>query len=33
MPEQHIILEQTFNKWKGDLAQVDDVLLIGIKIS
>jgi len=33
MPEQNLILEQTFNKWKGDLPQVDDVLVIGIKIS
>ncbi len=32
MQEQHLILKQTFNKWKGELAQVDDVLLIGIEI-
>lgn len=25
-------LEQAFNTWKGDLEQVDDVLLIGVKI-
>jgi serine phosphatase RsbU (regulator of sigma subunit) len=33
MEEQVSVLEKTFNDWKGDLEQVDDVLLIGIKIS
>lgn len=30
--EQKELLEKTFNEWKGNLEQVDDVLLIGIKI-
>ena len=30
--KQHSILEDTFSKWKGDLEQVDDVLVIGVKI-
>ena len=30
--EQKNILEETFDNWKGDEAQVDDVLVIGIKI-
>ncbi|MBN2663026.1 MAG: SpoIIE family protein phosphatase [Bacteroidales bacterium] len=32
MKEQHRILDQNFIKWKGDLHQVDDVLVIGVKI-
>lgn len=32
MQEQKQILEDAFKKWKGDLEQVDDVLIIGIKI-
>ena len=32
MKEQHRILDQNFIKWKGDLNQVDDVLVIGVKI-
>jgi serine phosphatase RsbU (regulator of sigma subunit) len=32
LSEQKEILERTFEQWKGDLEQVDDVLLIGIKI-
>ena len=30
--QQKLILEQTFENWKGDLEQVDDVCIIGIKI-
>ncbi len=30
--EQRAILEDNFNKWKGELEQVDDVLIVGIKI-
>ncbi|MBI3509670.1 MAG: tetratricopeptide repeat protein [Bacteroidetes bacterium] len=33
MNEQKKKLEEEFNSWKGDLFQVDDVLVIGIKIS
>ena len=32
MQEQHKILDVTIEKWKGNLEQVDDILLIGIKI-
>jgi len=32
MSDQKKIIEQTFNDWKGDLPQVDDVLMVGIKI-
>jgi sigma-B regulation protein RsbU (phosphoserine phosphatase) len=32
MSEQKILLEQEFNDWKGNLEQVDDVLVIGIRI-
>lgn len=31
MQEQHDILETTFNQWKGDLEQIDDVCIIGIR--
>ena len=30
--EQRITLEKAFNAWKGDLEQLDDVCLIGLKI-
>jgi tetratricopeptide (TPR) repeat protein len=33
MEEQKEKLETTFNVWKGDLEQVDDVCIIGIKIN
>lgn len=32
MAEQKKILEDNFDKWKGDYDQIDDVLVIGIKI-
>ena len=32
MSEQENILETTFTNWKGNLDQVDDVLVIGIKV-
>jgi serine phosphatase RsbU (regulator of sigma subunit) len=32
MQKQKEIIEQTFYKWKGDHEQVDDVLIMGIKI-
>lgn len=31
MPDQEKILLEAFNKWKGEMAQIDDVLLIGIR--
>jgi serine phosphatase RsbU (regulator of sigma subunit) len=30
--KQKLVLEQTFNDWKGDLEQVDDVCVIGIRV-
>ncbi len=32
MAKQQKLLEQTFNHWKGSLEQVDDVLVIGIRV-
>jgi len=32
MDVQQILIEQLFNKWKGNENQIDDVLLLGIKI-
>ena len=32
MPEQKKLLENTFSNWVGDLEQVDDVTLIGVRI-
>jgi len=32
MAEQKQLLEQAFEGWKGDLEQVDDVLIIGIRV-
>ncbi|MGB3946886.1 MAG: two-component regulator propeller domain-containing protein [Bacteroidia bacterium] len=33
MGEQKNILQKTLNEWRGELEQVDDVLIIGIKIT
>lgn len=33
MDTQKEILESTFNNWKGDLEQVDDVCVVGVRIS
>ena len=32
LPEQKAIISGTFERWKGDIKQIDDVLLIGIRI-
>lgn len=32
LSEQKDILERTFESWKGDLEQIDDVLIIGVRI-
>nr|WP_294858939.1 tetratricopeptide repeat protein [uncultured Fluviicola sp.] len=32
MTEQHILLKEHFQTWKGDLEQVDDVCLFGVKL-
>jgi hypothetical protein len=31
MKEQHESLDTTITKWQGDLEQIDDVCIIGIK--
>jgi serine phosphatase RsbU (regulator of sigma subunit) len=31
--EQYLGFDETFEKWKGNLEQIDDILMIGIKIS
>ena len=31
--EQKQIVESTFNNWKGNFDQIDDILVIGIKIN
>ena len=33
LEKQRHALEDTLKKWKGDLEQLDDILIIGIKIS
>ncbi len=33
MPDQKIALEREFNNWKGNSEQIDDVMVIGIRIS
>ena len=32
MDKQKHLLEQKFLLWKGDLEQIDDILIIGLKI-
>jgi len=32
IPEQKTILEKTFTEWKGDIDQIDDILVMGIRI-
>ena len=32
LKEQKIVLERIFDEWKGNFEQVDDVLLMGIRI-
>ena len=32
MPEQEQILETTFENWRGNNKQLDDVLIVGVKI-
>jgi hypothetical protein len=31
MKEQKQIMEEKFEKWKGELNQIDDIIFIGIK--
>ena len=30
--EQKDVLENTLNDWKGDFEQVDDILIIGLRV-
>jgi hypothetical protein len=32
MEEQKSIIDETFEKWKGDLEQLDDVCVIGLRV-
>jgi serine phosphatase RsbU (regulator of sigma subunit) len=32
MNQQKLLLEETFNNWRGDIDQIDDVCIIGIRI-
>jgi hypothetical protein len=32
MKVQHQKLDETFSNWKGELEQIDDVYVIGVKI-
>jgi hypothetical protein len=32
MRAQRLLLENSFNNWKGDLEQIDDVLVMGIEL-
>jgi serine phosphatase RsbU (regulator of sigma subunit) len=32
MSEQYIKIKETFNNWKGELEQIDDVCVIGVRI-
>jgi hypothetical protein len=32
MHDQLLALEEEFNNWKGDIEQIDDVLIIGVKV-
>jgi hypothetical protein len=32
MKEQHEILKETFNEWRGDLDQIDDVCVFGVRV-
>ena len=32
MSEQKVILEKEFQKWKGQLEQIDDVCVMGVRI-
>jgi hypothetical protein len=32
MEEQKTIIDETFETWKGDLEQIDDVCVIGVRV-
>jgi hypothetical protein len=32
MPEQEKAIDKAFTEWKGNLEQVDDVLVIGVRV-
>ena len=31
MQEQKVLMDEAFEKWRGDLEQIDDVCIIGVK--
>ena len=33
LPDQHKAIEATFNRWKGEYAQLDDVCIVGVSIT
>ncbi len=32
MEIQHTLLSEEFNRWKGDLEQIDDVCVMGVRV-
>ena len=32
MPEQKEILDKTIEDWRGDLEQIDDILVMGVRV-
>jgi hypothetical protein len=32
MSEQHIILSETITNWQGDQEQIDDMVVVGIRV-
>jgi hypothetical protein len=32
MDEQKIILDRTIEEWRGNIEQIDDILVLGIKV-
>jgi len=32
MTDQYLILEQTFKEWQGDIDQIDDILVMGLRV-
>ena len=32
MEEQQVIIDEAFDSWRGNLEQIDDVCVIGVKV-